>query len=213
MQTEQLFTFQGELWDGHGRHFDAWHWSWQASDGPTAGEAVPVSLGDALPLICKDMGARRVPVGVIGPRDATDHQIETAQRVGELLADSGLALVCGGMTGVMTAAAEGAQRRGGLTIGLLPGSDWRDANRFIALPIATGLSEGRNMVIAKSSTALICVGGSYGTLSEVAYGLHFGKPVLGLAGAPDVPGVTQLESVDEILPVLAKHLIFGNKAS
>ena len=213
MQTEQLFTFQGELWDGRGRRFDAWHWSWQASGGPVGREAVPVSLGDALRLICKDMGARRVPVGVIGPREATDDQIATAQRVGELLAEYGLALVCGGMTGVMNAAAEGAHRRGGLTIGLLPGSDWRDANSSIVLPIATGLSEGRNMVIAKSSAALICVGGSYGTLSEVAYGLHFSKPVFGLAGAPDVPGLTRLETVEEILPLLAKHLIFGSNPS
>lgn len=212
MPAGLIFDPRGGLWDGQGRRFDAWNWSWRPGGEAPQG-AVPVSESEALRRICTELGARRVPVGVIGPREATAGQVTAAGQVGKLLAAHGLTLVCGGRGGVMAAAAEGARQAGGLTIGLLPGSDWREANAGIEIPIATGLSEGRNMVIAKSCAALVAVGGSYGTLSEVAYGLHFDKPVFGLAGAPDVPGVIPAAAAEEILPPLARYLIFGAKPS
>lgn len=212
MSAGLVFDSKGGLWDSDGRTFDAWHWAWKGG-GALPDGAVPVSETDALRRICKEMGARRVPVGVIGPRDASAEQAAVAEEVGRLLADHGLALVCGGRSGVMAAAAKGARRAGGLTIGLLPGSDWREANADIEIPLATGLSEGRNMVIAKSCAALIAVGGSYGTLSEVAYGLHFDKPVFGLAGAPEIAGLIPVATPDAILQPLARYLIFGAKPS
>ena len=96
---------------------------------------------------------------------------------------------------------------GGLTVGLLPDHDWQAANEFIALPIATGLSEARNMIIAKSCAVLLAVGGSYGTLSEIAYGLHFGRPVIGLEGAHEIEGLEIAHNAEEAVDRLAAHLM------
>ena len=212
MSAGLIFSSAEGLWDSRGRVFDPWDWSWRPG-GASPNGAKPLSEKEALRTICKDLGARRVPVGVIGPRDASAEQLAAAEAVGGLLAEHGLTLVCGGRTGVMAAAAKGARQAGGLTIGLLPGSDWREANVDIEIPIATGLSEGRNMVIAKSCAALIAIGGSYGTLSEVAYGLHFDKPVFGLAGAPEIQGLVPVATPEEIMRPLARYLIFGAKPS
>ena len=108
----------------------------------------------------------------------------------------------------MEAVARGVRQAGGLAIGFLPEEDWRAANSEIALPLATGIGRARNVLIAHASCALVAVGGQYGTISEVAFGLHFGKPVFGLCGAPDIEGVRQKESVsdviDGLLPILLR---------
>ena len=190
-----------------GAVFDPWDWSWGGGAG--GGVATDVSAEDALRWLCAEAGARRVPVGVIGPREATPTQLATAEELGSRLGQLGLTVICGGRQGVMSAVSKGVRAAGGLSVGLVPGSDWREANADIVLPIATGLGEARNMVIAKSCAALIAVGGSYGTLSEVAYGLHFSKLVLGLEGAPDVAGVRHVASVDEAIGQLAGYLLDG----
>jgi uncharacterized protein (TIGR00725 family) len=107
----------------------------------------------------------------------------------------------------MEAAARGAYTAGGLTIGLLPDEDWHAANPFISLPLATGIGRARNALIAQSAQALIAVGGKYGTLSEIAYGLQFGKPVFGLCTTPDVPGLRKEGSVDATIEALAIALL------
>ena len=80
----------------------------------------------------------------------------------------------------MEAASRGAKNAGGMTIGVLPGVSKKDANEFIDIPIVTGMSEARNVIIARTADAVIAVGGFYGTLSEIAFSLAFGKPVIGL---------------------------------
>jgi uncharacterized protein (TIGR00725 family) len=97
----------------------------------------------------------------------------------------------------MQAACEGVSRAGGLSIGLLPGTDAGEANEFVGVAIATGIGEARNALIARAAFALVCVGDSYGTLSEVALGRQFGKLVVGLEGAAAVEGVVQAGSADE----------------
>lgn len=124
------------------------------------------------------IGLRHLVVGVIGPRDASDIQLAVAERVGFVLGGLGLTLICGGKSGVMEATSKGCARANGLMIGILPGSTPDDANNFVGIPLPTGLGEARNMIIAKSARVLIAVGGSYGTLSEVAYGLHFPSRLL-----------------------------------
>ena len=71
------------------------------------------------------------------------------------------------------------------------------------------MGEARNMVIAKSARVLIAVGGSYGTLSEVAYGLHFSKPVVGLEGAANVDGMVHVDGADQAVNTALEALFFS----
>ncbi|BCW95347.1 MAG: TIGR00725 family protein [Fimbriimonadales bacterium] len=126
------------------------------------------------------MRPRKRLIGVIGSSVGTPEQLAQARVVGRLIAERGAALLCGGMTGVMTAAAQGAQEAGGLTIGILPGANAYESppNDYIEIPLFTGLREARNYLIACASEGLIAIGGGYGTLSEIALGLRLGKPVV-----------------------------------
>ena len=157
--------------------------------------------------------ARRIPVGVIGPRECGEDKLALAEQVGAGIGALGLTMICGGRTGVMAAAAKGCRASGGLTVGMLPGHDWREANDDIMLPIATGLSEARNMIIAKSCAVLVAIGGSYGTLSEIAYGLHFSKPVIVLGDAPDVEGTERANDPEDAIERLAAHLMASARMS
>jgi uncharacterized protein (TIGR00725 family) len=120
-------------------------------------------------------------VGVIGPSEASRDILDLAEQVGRLVARSGGVLVCGGLGGVMEAAARGVKSEGGLTVGILPGDDRGDANAYIDIAIATGVGHARNAIIARTCDCLIAVGGMYGTLSEISLGLAFGKRVVGLS--------------------------------
>jgi len=103
-----------------------------------------------------------------------------AEAVGRGLAEAGATLICGGMGGVMAAACRGARSAGGLTIGVLPGHNARDANPHVDVPIVTGMGEARNVIIVRTAMAVIAVGGEFGTLSEIAFALKLGRPVIGL---------------------------------
>jgi uncharacterized protein (TIGR00725 family) len=206
--TDELMVCEadGSLRNHQGEVFDAWEWSWQASSG-APGDLRPITPCAALIHLAASGRWRRVPVGVVGPRSATLAQRETAEALGEALARHGLTVLCGGKSGVMEAVARGCTGNGGLCIGLLPEDDWRGANTFVGVPLATGIGKARNVLIAQASCALIAVGGEYGTLSEVAFGLHFSKPVIGLCGAPEVAGVHHCRSVEEALTVLAQAIL------
>ena len=119
-------------------------------------------------------------VAVIGPSEATAEEMETAEMVGRLLAESDAVVVSGGMGGVMEAAARGASTAGGMVVGLLPGVDRAEANPHVTVAITTGMGEMRNALIVRAADAVIAVGGAYGTLSEVAFALRTGVPVVGL---------------------------------
>lgn len=146
------------------------------------------------------------PVGIIGPRAATERQFELAHTLGEELATLGIPLLCGGRGGVMEAASKGAALKGGVVIGLLPETSAEAANPWVTLPIASGLGEARNVLIARASVLLIAVGGSLGTHTEVAFGRHFNKPVLTFPDAPYAEGVTPVSSAEEALMLTAAHL-------
>jgi uncharacterized protein (TIGR00725 family) len=103
-----------------------------------------------------------------------------AEETGRLLAQRGVVLVCGGLGGAMEAACRGASSAGGITVGILPGSDPSSANPHVSIPIPTGLGEARNAIVATASDALIAVGGKLGTLSEIALALRSAIPVVGL---------------------------------
>jgi uncharacterized protein (TIGR00725 family) len=116
----------------------------------------------------------------VGPGEATAEELEAAEEVGRRLAEDGAVLVCGGLGGVMEAACRGARSAGGLTLGILPGGDRRDANPYVEVAVPTGLGEARNALVVRAADALVAVGGGYGTLSEIALALKGGTPVVGL---------------------------------
>jgi hypothetical protein len=119
-------------------------------------------------------------IGVVGEGRCSPRVAARAERVGAAIAAAGAVLVCGGLGGVMEAASRGAARAGGVVIGLLPGVDRADANRWVTIPIVTGMDQARNVILVRSCDAVIAVGGMYGTLSEIALALKLGRPVIGL---------------------------------
>jgi uncharacterized protein (TIGR00725 family) len=119
-------------------------------------------------------------IGVIGAGSCDDATTRIAYDIGKGIAGAGYALVCGGLGGVMEAACHGASDADGLTIGILPGDTIAGANPYVKLPIATGLGIARNVIIVRSSRALIAISGGPGTLSEIAFALQLGVPVVSL---------------------------------
>ncbi len=117
-------------------------------------------------------------IGVIGSGRSDPRWDEWATQVGQAIAQAKAVLICGGLSGVMAAAARGARQAGGMTIGILPGADARQANPDIQIPIPTGLGEGRNLLVVQSSDALIAIGGGAGTLSEIGFSLKLRKPLV-----------------------------------
>jgi uncharacterized protein (TIGR00725 family) len=115
-----------------------------------------------------------------GRREASAAALAQAEAVGRAIAGRGAVLICGGLEGVMEAACRGARDAGGQTIGVLPGRDASEANPYVDLPIVTGMGYARNIIVVLSADAVVAIDGSYGTLSEIAYALNFGKPVVGL---------------------------------
>jgi len=119
-------------------------------------------------------------IAVIGAGECSEEVYNQAIEVGQLLAESGYSIICGGLGGVMEAVCKGAKSVNGITVGILPGDKPEEANQFVDIPIATGMGIGRNIIIIRSARAVIAVNGKYGTLSELAYALQLNKPVIGL---------------------------------
>jgi uncharacterized protein (TIGR00725 family) len=122
-----------------------------------------------------------VRIAVIGERNTSQSLMLEAQQIGREIAQRGGILVCGGMGGVMEAASRGCSEAGGTVIGIIPTEHAADANRHISIPVVTGFGEGRNIIIVRSAHAVIAIGGSYGTLSEIALALRLDIPVIGVA--------------------------------
>jgi uncharacterized protein (TIGR00725 family) len=136
-------------------------------------------------------------IAVIGPgSDASPEELRDARTAGRLLAQAGAVLVTGGLGGVMAAAASGAAEDGGTSIGLLPGSDRAMADPAHTVTIPTGMGELRNGLVVRAADAVLCIGGSWGTLSEIALAIRTGKTVVAVGGwrLPE-PGVTEVDDV------------------
>jgi uncharacterized protein (TIGR00725 family) len=145
-------------------------------------------------------------VAVIGGGKAEGAIWALAYEIGHEIAQRGMVLICGGLGGVMQAAAQGVQEAGGVTIGILPGPDRRVANPFLTYCLVTNLGHARNMVIAHSADGLIAVDGSYGTISEAAIALKLGKPVVGLATSWHLEGMQRAASPKEAIDKLAQAI-------
>ena len=144
-------------------------------------------------------------IAVIGSGQANAGEIKLAEAVGKEIARRGAVLICGGLGGVMEAACRGAESAGGITIGILPGDKREAANPHIQIPIVTGLGYARNVIVVKSAQAVIAVGGSYGTLSEIGHALQNNIPVVGLKtwslareGRPDSGIISVDDPVDAV---------------
>ncbi len=127
------------------------------------------------------MRARARYVGLIGSGEGSPRELELASAVGAALARKGATIVCGGLGGVMEAACRGARLEGGLTVGVLPGEDRECANEYVEVALPSGLGELRNGLIVRFSDAVIAIGGGWGTLSEIAFAMRTGRPVVALA--------------------------------
>ncbi|MCX6694117.1 MAG: TIGR00725 family protein [Methanomicrobiales archaeon] len=130
-------------------------------------------------------------VAIIGAGSCTGEEWRTAYEVGREVARNGATLICGGLGGVMEAACQGAREEEGLTVGVLPGVDGE--NPYVQVVIRSCLSHARNFVLVQSADVVIAVGGSYGTLSEIAIACRIGRPVFGLH-TWDIPGVISCKS-------------------
>jgi uncharacterized protein (TIGR00725 family) len=137
----------------------------------------------------------RAWIAVVGPGSASAPESEAAEEAGAAIADAGCGLVCGGLGGVMEAACRGARSRGGLTVGLLPGSDRDAANGWVVVALPTGLGEARNALVVRAADAVVAIGGGWGTLSEIALAVKTGVPVVGVGtwepriGGEAAPGI------------------------
>ncbi|RMG69190.1 MAG: TIGR00725 family protein [Calditrichaeota bacterium] len=145
-------------------------------------------------------------IGVFGGSDPDPKDYLAAEVVGREIARRGGIVVCGGLFGIMEAVCKGAREQQGLTVGILPSDSIQQANRFVTIPIATGMGVGRNILIVRTAQVCIAINGRYGTLSEIAYALQLGKPVVALHPWLRVPGIefaqTPAEAVDKAFQYL-----------
>lgn len=161
-----------------------------------------------------------VLIAVIGSAVCDEETAALARQVGGEIARRGAVVVCGGRGGVMEAACQGAKTAGGLTVGILPGFDSREANPYVDLSIVTGLGEARNAIVVRTAGAVVAIRGGYGTLSEIGLALKMGRPVVGLGtwdlyqgGRPAeaiVPAPTPVDAV-ELAMALAEQGATGEE--
>ncbi len=143
-------------------------------------------------------------IGVMGPgNDANEEEKNLANRLGKLIAGAGWVLLTGGRNvGVMEAASKGAQEAGGLTIGILPSEDNRNASKYLDIRIRTGMGSARNNINVLSSDVVVACGSGAGTTSEIMLALKAGKPLVLLNPTPELVDFIQTLPYPE--PGLAK---------
>ncbi|MGE4357152.1 MAG: TIGR00725 family protein [Candidatus Omnitrophota bacterium] len=157
---------------------------------------------------------RNLILGVIGTSKPNKRLVLIAEEVGREIASHKCLLVCGGLGGVMEYSAKGAKEKGGITIGILPTDNPSTANKYIDIPIVTGLGEARNVILVKTAHALIAIGKGLGTLSEIAFAIKRGKAVIGLSTwelssqdkeiAAIIPAKTPKEAVEKAIELSNK---------
>jgi len=155
--------------------------------------------------------AVRMQIGVIGAGNCSRETGALAEAAGREIAKKGAVLLCGGLGGVMEAAAKGAKLEGGTTTGILPGTLREEANPWIDVAVLSGMGHARNALIAQSSDALIAVDGEYGTLSEIALGLKMGKPVVLLESKWEIKGAESARSPLEAVELAFRLIEEGKK--
>lgn len=143
-------------------------------------------------------------IGVIGYGGEDQKLNDISYEVGREIALHNCVLVCGGLGGVMESSCAGARDEGGLTVGILPGKSKSDANRFVDIPVVTGIGEARNVVLVRSSDVLIAIGGGFGTLTEISYALKLEIPVVGLKTWDISDKITRAENASDAVEIACK---------
>lgn len=141
---------------------------------------------------------KKLQIAVIGSSDPDPEFMALAAEVGRTIAATGAVLICGGLGGIMEAAARGAKEKGGLTIGILPDYHKESANPFIDVVVPTGLGHARNILVAASGDIIVALPGAHGTRSEISIALKLCKPVIGIRAWAEISGVRQVNSVKEL---------------
>jgi hypothetical protein len=141
-------------------------------------------------------------IAVVGGGECPPDVYERARLLGRLLAEQGHVVICGGLGGVMEAVCCGAREAGGTAVGILPGEK-ESANRCVSIVIATGMGHARNVIVVKSSDAVVAYPGEHGTLSEIAMALKMGKPVISLGGWK-LPGLLEAGDPEEVVKMLGR---------
>ena len=144
------------------------------------------------------MRKQKITISVIGGSSISSKVEDLAESVGKMIAELDCILVCGGLGGAMESAAKGAKKAGGTTIGILPGKDKRYANSYIDISLPTSIGYARNTIVACSADIIVALPGSFGTNSEICYGLVYGRPVIDLGnwnieGMIDTKNITDAE--------------------
>jgi uncharacterized protein (TIGR00725 family) len=155
-------------------------------------------------------------IAVIGSGECSAEVAAAAEAVGREVALRGATVVCGGYGGVMEAACRGAREAGGHTIGILGGRDPSEANPYVEFSIATGIGHARNTIVALSGAAVIAIDGAFGTLSEIAFALIYGTPVIGLGTwqfSHNGKGDTEIIRADSPLDAVEKALAAATRHS
>ncbi|MCM8757472.1 MAG: TIGR00725 family protein [Candidatus Omnitrophica bacterium] len=152
---------------------------------------------------------RKWIVGIVGGRNCSKEVEKLAQELGKNLAKVADFLVCGGLGGVMKAVCKGFKSKGGVTIGIIPGYDKNDANPYVDIVIPSGLGLARNVLVVKTADVVVALPGEYGTLSEIAYCLQFGIPVISFRSW-DIKGVIKVNSLEELIIKIKQILKGGN---
>jgi len=152
---------------------------------------------------------RKTIIGVIGAGRATASGEELAVRVGSLIAERGAVLVCGGLGGIMQAAARGCYDGGGEVLGILPGNSAAAANPYVTIPVVTNMGHARNVIIAHTADALIAIEGEYGTLSEIAISLKLEKPVVQLESWLQIDTGLRAETPEQAVDMIFNVLESG----
>ena len=142
------------------------------------------------------MRKQKIVISVIGGSSIGTRVEDLAEKVGAMIAELDCVLVCGGLGGAMEAAAKGAKKAGGLTIGILPGKDKHDANPYIDIALPTTIGYARNTIVACAGDIVVALPGSYGTNSEICYGLIHSRPVIDL-GNWNVEGMIEAKNLEE----------------
>ena len=144
-------------------------------------------------------------IGISGGSKIDKRTANLSLEVGREVARNGAILVCGGLGGVMEYAAKGAKEEGGITIGILPGNSRETANPYIDIPIVTGIGTARNIILVKTAECIIAIDGKYGTLTEIAYALSLGIPLIGLK-TWDIEGIVKARNPKEAVELALQRL-------
>jgi uncharacterized protein (TIGR00725 family) len=194
------------LHDSEGRVFEPASRTWRA-DGEVPAAAETLTPVQAVTRLQSTTSRCRVPVAVVGAREARPDQLAAAEALGRRLGGMGLTVLCGGRQGVMEATCRGVAAAGGISVGVLPDDDASAANPFVTVPIATGIGIARNAIVARAALCLVAVGGGYGTISEVAFALQFGRPVLTLLDGPVLAGARPCAGIDQAAEGVARVVL------